>query len=159
MVIRLLMRFLLVPLGYFAAAVAATVVVLVAWWQFTDATMVGRPDNHDFAMLGFVIAGPILLIVMLVSILLPASIGILIAEGLAIRSWIFHVLNGVVSMWLGWQFFGDDAGTGTPFDQPTVVIAAGIAAGFAYWAVAGFSAGFYKPVFRSEVPPVPATTR
>src|SRR5258705_2830537 len=84
MVIRVLMRFLLVPLGYFAAAVAATVVVLVAWWQFTDATMVGRPDNHDFAMLGFVIAGPILLIVMLVSILLPASIGILIAEGFAI---------------------------------------------------------------------------
>ena len=159
-VIRLLMRFVLVPLGYFAAAVAATAVVLVGWWQFADATMGARPDNHDFAMLGLVIAGPILLMVMLGNILLPASIGILISEALALRSWVFHVLNGIVSAWLGWQFFGSETGTGMPLDQPLVVIAAGIVGGFAYWAVAGFSAGFYKPVFRSEAPPtVPATTR
>jgi hypothetical protein len=28
------------------------------------------------------------------------------------------------------------------------VIAAGLAGGLAYWAIAGFSAGFWKPVFR-----------
>jgi hypothetical protein len=157
--IRLLMRFLLVPLGYFAASIAATVVVLIAWWQFADATIGGYPDGPEYVLLGVVIGGPILLIVMLGLILLPASIGILITEAFAIRSWIFHVLNCVVSVWLGWQFSGDFAGTGTPFEQPLVVIAAGIAGGFAYWAVAGSTAGFYKPVFRRDPPAVPATTR
>ncbi len=159
MAIRLLMRFLLVPLGYFAASIAATLVVLIAWWNFADAGIDGQFDGPGFALLGFAIGGPILLYVMLVFILLPASIGILISESFAIRSWIFHVLNGVASTWVGWQFFGGDAGTGIPFEQPVVVIAAGIAGGFAYWAVAGFSAGFYKPVFRGPPPAVLATTR
>jgi hypothetical protein len=158
--IRLLMRFLLVPLGYLTASIAATIVVLIGWWQLTDAITGASPEGHEFAVLGFVIAGPILLTIMLVSLLLPASIGILISEAFAIRSWIFHVLNGVVSIWVGWQLFGGGVGTGIPLDQPLVVIAAGIAGGFAYWAVAGFSAGFYKPIFRRDSQPaVPATTR
>ena len=32
-------------------------------------------------------------------------------------------------------------------DAPLIVVGAGIAAGFAYWLVAGWSAGFWKPVF------------
>jgi len=95
-----------------------------------------------------------------VFVLLPASVGILISEAFAIRTWIFHVLNGVASAWLGAQMFGGVGGKNIPFDQPLVLVAAGIAGGFAYWAVAGFSAGFYKPVFRSPPPAtVPATTR
>jgi hypothetical protein len=154
------MRFLLVPLGYLAAAIAGTLVVLVASWQLVDMAIGDHPDGPAFALFGFVVGGPILLIFVLVFMLLPASIGILISEAFAIRSWIFHVLNGVVSAWLGWQLYGSVAARGIPFDQPLVVIAAGIAGGFAYWAVAGFSAGFYKPVFQREAPPtVPATTR
>jgi hypothetical protein len=38
--------------------------------------------------------------------------------------------------------------------DPIVVVGAGIAAGFVYWAIAGWSAGFWKPVFG---PPEPAT--
>jgi hypothetical protein len=92
--------------------------------------------------------------------LLPASVGILISEAFAIRSWIFHVLNGVASAWLGARMFGGVGGKDLPFDEPLVLVAAGIAGGFAYWAVAGFSAGFYKPIFRGNSPPaVPATTR
>ena len=33
-------------------------------------------------------------------------------------------------------------------NEPLPVIAAGLAGGLAYWAIAGFSAGFWKPVFR-----------
>ena len=158
--IRFLMRFLLVPLGYLAASIAGTLVVLAASWPIADMALGGHPDGPGFAILGLVIGGPILLIFVIVLWLLPASIGILISEAFAIRSWIFHVLNGVASAWLGWQLYGSVAGTGIPSDQPLVVIAAGIAGGFAYWAVAGFSAGFYKPIFRSNpAPTVPATTR
>jgi hypothetical protein len=159
-VIRLLMRFLLVPLGYFAASIAGTLVVLVASWQLVDMAISGHPDGPAYALLGFAIGGPVLLLFVIVLMLLPASIGILISEAFAIRSWIFHVLNGVASAWLGWQFYGTIAGKNMPFDRPLVLIAAGIAGGFAYWAVAGFSAGFYKPIFRRDPPPsVPATTQ
>ena len=157
--IRLLMRFLLVPLGYFAASIAGTLVVLIASWQLVDMAISGHPDGPAFAFLGFAIGGPVLLLFVIVLMLLPASIGILISEAFAIRSWIFHVLNGIASAWLGWQLYGSLADKGIPSDQPLVVVAAGIAGGFAYWAVAGFSAGFYKPIFRNNPPSVPATTR
>jgi len=157
--VRLLMRFILVPLGYLAASVAGTLVVLIASWQLVDLALSGHPDAPAYAFLGLAIGGPILLMFLLVIMLLPASIGILISEALAIRSWVFHVLNGVASAWLGWQLYGSIAVSDIPFNH-LVVVAAGIAGGFAYWAVAGFSAGFYKPIFRSDPPSsVPATSR
>ncbi len=154
------MRFILVPLGYLAAAIAGTLVVLVGAWQLVGTAFSGHPDGPAFALFGFVIGGPLLLLFVLVFMLQPASIGILISEAYANRSWIFHVLNGVASAWVGAQMFGGVGGKSMPFDEPLVLVAAGIAGGFAYWAVAGFSAGFYKPIFRSNSPPaVPATTR
>ena len=36
-----------------------------------------------------------------------------------------------------------------PLNEPQYVIAAGLAGGFAYWAVAGWTAGFWKPVYRA----------
>ena len=120
----------------------------------------GHPDAPAYVFLGLAIGGPILLLLVTVFVLLPASIGILISEAFAIRSWIFHVLNGVASAWLGCADVRRRGRQDIPFDQPLVLVAAGIAGGFAYWAVAGFSAGFYKPIFRSNPPPaVPATTR
>jgi hypothetical protein len=159
--IRFLMRFLLVPLGYCAASIAGTLVVLIGSWQLLDMAMSGHPDGPAYAFLGFAIGGPFLLLFIFVFMLLPASIGILISEAFAIRSWIFHVLNGIVSAWFGWQLFGSAFGPqlSPPSERPLMVIAAGIAGGFAYWAVAGFSAGFYKPIFRRDPSPtVPATT-
>ena len=37
-------------------------------------------------------------------------------------------------------------------NEPTYVFGAGLAGGFAYWAVAGWSAGFWKPVFARPLP-------
>ena len=82
-VIRLLVRFLLVPLGYLAAGIAATIIVLIAWWQFADANMAPQPDGPDFAVLGLVIGGPLLFIVVLTYILVPIAIGILVSEAFA----------------------------------------------------------------------------
>ena len=72
----------------------------------------------------------------------------LISEGFAIRSWMFHALNGAVTAWIGWSLFGYVDDTHVSINDPLAVTAAGLAGGFAYWLIAGWSAGFWKPVFR-----------
>ena len=78
---------------------------------------------------------------------LPGAIGILISEAFAIRSWIFHALNGAIAAWLGWQMLAPIDESGVPLNETSFVFGAGLAGGFAYWAVAGWSAGFWKPLF------------
>src|SRR6266699_4859955 len=143
---RLLLRFALVPLGYFAAVVVATLVIVLGSWKLGAAA--AHPDTQAFAIFGFVFAAPVLLIMLLSLMWLPAAIGILISEAFAIRSFLFHAGNGAVSAFIGWNLFGYIDDTRVPLNEPLPVIAAGLAGGLAYWAVAGFSAGFWKPVFR-----------
>ena len=158
--LRLLLRFVLVPLGFLAAAIAGTLVIVGATWGLVESATGGHPDGPVYALYGFAIGGPIMLVFVIVFMFLPASLGILISEAFAIRSWMFHAFNGVVSAWLGWQLYDAAASKGLPIDRPMIVIAAGLAGGFAYWGVAGFSAGFWKPVFRRDAAPaVPATSR
>jgi len=143
---RLLLRFVLVPLGYFVAVVVATLVIVFGSWRLGQAA--AHPDTQAFAIFGFVFAAPVLLVMLLSLMWLPAAIGILISETFAIRSFLFHAGNGAVSALLGWNLFGYIDETGIPLNEPLAVIAAGRAGGLAYWAIAGFSAGFWKPVFR-----------
>src|SRR5690606_37840633 len=81
----------------------------------------------------------------------------------AFRSWWYHACNGALSAWIGLTSLVQ---AGEPYDfygEPLIVVGAGIAAGFAYWLVAGWSAGFWKPVFApsqaaspfSSAPPEP----
>ena len=147
--LRLLMRLLLVPLGILAAGAAATLVVVIGNWRMiVDAA--GANVSPDEVMTFAVIAFPfiIALYVVVAALVVPlACIGVLISEAFAIRSWIFHALNGALSTWVGWfllEQFREQ--TKIPLEQG-LMIAAGIAGGFAYWLVAGSSAGFWKPVF------------
>ena len=152
---RLLLRFLLVPLGYFAAVLAGTLVILFGSWNIGE-TM-AHSDVDTIAAFGSLFAAPILLVLLLSVMWLPGSIGILISEAFAIRSWMFHVANGAASAWIGWSLFGYVDASRVPINGPLAVIAAGLAAGLAYWLVAGWSAGFWKPVFRSAaIPSQPA---
>jgi hypothetical protein len=143
---RLLLRFVLVPLGYFVAVVVATLVIVLGSWRLGQAA--AHPDTQVFAIFDFVFAAPVLLVMLLSLMWLPAAIGILISETFAIRSFLFHAGNGAVSALIGWNLFGYIDETGIPLNEPLAVIAAGLAGGLAYWAIAGFSAGFWKPVFR-----------
>ena len=158
---RLLMRLLLVPLGAGFAVCAAVLVTIVAHWNRFDALLAANPDAGDDWMLAVMFAGPAIALVISVSamaMLLPAAIGVLISEAFAIRSWIFHAANGAISAWIGQATMVEMHKPYDFYSDPLIVIGAGIAAGFAYWAVAGWSAGFWKPVFtRSEArtaPPV-----
>ncbi len=155
-VARLLLRFILVPLGYVAAVIAGTLVILFGSWHTGDVAAAADPDRQAIMLFGFAFAGPILLVTLMSVRWLPGSIGVLIAEAFAIRSWMFHVGNGAVSAWIGWQLFGYIDDSRVPLNGPLAVLAAGLAGGFAYWAVAGWSAGFWKPVFRRD--PLPAAS-
>jgi hypothetical protein len=153
--VRLLVRFILVPLGYLAAVLAGSCVILFGSWKAGTLMLSGDPDAATAGLFGAIIAGPILFVLLLGSMWLPGSIGILISEAFAIRSWIFHAINGAISAWVGWEMFSAFDRSDLPMNEPRYVIAAGLAGGFAYWAVAGWSAGFWKPVFGRPAPDAP----
>jgi hypothetical protein len=143
---RLLLRFVIVPLGYFAGVLAGTLVILFGSWKIGQIDSF-EADARAIAIYGYAFAAPVLLVVLLSVMWLPTAIGILLAEVFALRSWMFHAGNGAVSAWVAWNLFGSIDQSGIPLNQPLAVIAAGLAGGLAYWAVAGWNAGFWKPLF------------
>ena len=125
---HLLLRFILVPLGYFAGVLAGTLVILFGSWK------IGRADAldgeaHAIAVYGYVFAAPVLLVVLLSVMWLPTAIGVLLAETFALRSWMFHAGNGVASAWIAWNLFGYMDASHVALNQPGAVIAAGLAGG------------------------------
>ena len=146
---RLLLRFLLVPLGYIAAVIAGACVILIGEWRIGTLFESSRTEE---ATLGFVVAivtTVTVLFVLMMLMWLVAAVGILFSEAFAIRSWMFHVGNGVVSALLGAQMFAPSGDATAVAGDPFYTVAAGLAAGLAYWVVAGSTAGFFKPILRS----------
>ncbi|HLH89508.1 MAG TPA: hypothetical protein VKX28_13735 [Xanthobacteraceae bacterium] len=156
---RFILRVLLVPLGASLAIVVAATVIVVAHWGDFIALMQSRPDVEGYWLLVVVIIGPALAILLAFGVaftVLPASVGVLISEAFAIRSWIFHIANGGLSAWIGWILMADLPKDYHFLAEPKVIVAAGLAAGAAYWLIAGWSAGFWKPVFApAQLPPPP----
>ena len=146
-VIRFILRFLLVPLAASTAICVAMLFVLTAQWNRFVALAGSNPAPPDDALAMLLIAPALVLSAAAIAMLAPAALGALIAEAFAIRSWMFHVANGALSVWLGWIAMEDVRKPYEVFDQPLIMVGAGIAAGFAYWAIAGWNAGFWKPVF------------
>jgi hypothetical protein len=147
---RFLMRLLLVPLGAGVAIVVAVFVVIFAHWNRFSELLATDPSNADSLLIALIVAGPALVLLLsftAVAMLLPALLGVLISEAFAIRSWMFHAANGGLSAFAGWGALADFREHYKFYDQPLIVVGAGIAAGLAYWAIAGWSAGFWKPVF------------
>jgi len=158
---RLLLRLIVVSLGTAVAIIAGIAVACFANWKgFIDMAGI-PPDSHVAAEL--VLAGAMVFILIRATfvMLMPAVIGILVAETFAIRSWIFHALNGAVSIWVGWGAAMGDARVRSEFyDDPLTILATGLAAGFVYWVIAGSSAGVMKPARASPSGPAPgAATR
>ncbi|MEP9349633.1 hypothetical protein [Xanthobacter sp. KR7-225] len=146
---RLLLRFLLVPLGYLAAVVAGACVILIGEWRIGTLFTAADPGAQAMGVMVAIITTVTVLVLLLSLMWLVAAVGILFSEAFAVRSWIFHAGNGVVSAWIGAQFFAPSDGSALVTSDPFYVVAAGLAAGLAYWLVAGSSAGFYKPILPS----------
>ena len=154
--LRLLLRFIVVPLGVLVGMFATMIVVLIGFWQLS-AKLANFTDAEASAMVELFATGAMGLILVVGCMWIVAAIGILFSEGFGIRSWIFHAANGAVSAWIGSQIFSPYADSPMPFDGITYVLAAGLAGGLSYWLVAGWSAGFWKPVFTTTVRTVVVT--
>jgi hypothetical protein len=79
---RLLLRLVLVPLGYFAGVLAGTLVILLGSWKIGQDALGSRA--HAIAVYGYVFAAPVLLVILLSVMWLPAAIGVLLAETVAV---------------------------------------------------------------------------
>ena len=146
--VRFLFRLLLVPLAASVAICVAMLFIIVAHWNRFVAMAESNPAPPDDAMFMLLLIAPALVMSAAgIALLAPAAVGALIAEAFAIRSWVYHIANGGLSAWIGWLAMEDVRKPYEFFNEPLIVTGAGIAAGFAYWAVAGWSAGFWKPVF------------
>ena len=152
-VLRLILRLFLVPLGGVVAVTVAMILLVVAHWHEFAALADARPDEQGYWLLAFVLAGPVLAFLLSLAValtLLAAAVGVLISEAFAIRSWIYHAANGGLAAWIGWSLMQDTQNDYRFLAEPKILVAAGLAGGLAYWVVAGSTAGFWKPVFRSE---------
>ena len=150
---RLLLRLIVVPIGAALAVYAATAVSFAANWDRFVGLVHGSADTFPMADIAVGALMALVFSYATLTMLLPAFVGILIAEAFAIRSWIFHALNGALSIWVGWAMLGNGWDRHEFYDNPLAVLAAGIAAGFVYWAVAGWSAGVMKPDRPGAAPP------
>lgn len=143
--LRLLLRLLLVPTGVVAGMLATMAVVLFGYWRIGD-LLAGNTEVQAVALFDALAAASYLLMMVVMAMWAVALIGILFAEAFAVRSWIFHVANGALSAWLAASVFAPYAQAPVPFDGDLYIVAAGLAGGLAYWLVAGWSAGFWKPL-------------
>jgi hypothetical protein len=146
---RLLLRLVLVPLAAIMALAAAGAMLVVTQRNAFHAVLAADPQAQQDYVFALMVAGPLLVSLMSTwahYTFVPALAGVLIAETFAIRSWMFHVGNGALSALLGWTLTRELRGEHHFFGNPTILVAAGIAAGFAYWLIAGWTAGFWKPV-------------
>jgi hypothetical protein len=153
--IRLFLRFILVPLGATAAVAAGTAVILIAHHDALVTLFEAAPQVQEDYFISLVFAGPLLVVLLSIwafHMFVPAMIGVAIAETLAVRSWVYHAANGAVAAWLGWALTRDIREEYRFLTEPKILIAAGLLAGLAYWVVAGWTAGFWKPVGRLRGP-------
>jgi hypothetical protein len=154
-VIRLLLRFILVPLGAAVALAAAAAVIVIAHRNALVAVLDADPQAQQDYFIALLFGGPLLALLLSIwafYVLVPAAIGILISEAFAIRSWIFHAANGGLSAWLGWALTQDIRDEYRFLTEPGMLVAAGLLAGLAYWLVSGCTAGCWKPLRSTHRP-------
>ena len=142
---RLILRLLVVPLGVVVAIVVGVAFILVAEHNAWRAILEANPDAWIDYAVAFLEGGPgaVPLVPFMLYSCVPAFAGVLVAESFAIRSWVFHAGNGGICAAIGW-ILSQGTGDRYVFVAPQIAVAAGLVAGFAYWIIAGRTAGLRK---------------
>ncbi|KZM50661.1 translation initiation factor IF-3 [Labrenzia sp. OB1] len=127
-------QFLRIVCGFVLAVIACG--LFLAWGFFR----VTHPDQDPVAFAAMTGSGLVGASVIGGTVLVPAAVLIVIAEGVRLRSFIFHVAAAGGIAFLVWTL---GAGSGTSDWRPgsAVVLAAGFLAGAVYWLIAGRTSG------------------
>jgi len=152
---RLILRLIVVSLGAFVAIYVGSAVACVANWNRFLTLHDVPPDSHIAIRIIIAVVMAFVLSYATLIMLTPATIGIAIAETFTIRSWIFHTLNGGISIWVGWVTLGRGRDFSEFYDNPLAIVATGLSAGFVYWLIAGWNAGVVKPAPAAAPPAAP----
>ncbi len=158
-VFRLILRFLLIPVGVLAAILTGTVVILFGQWRIGAIADQELEPEAFIAVVQALFTGTFLVTFLVCVMWLVALVGVLFSETFAVRSWMFHAGNGAVSAFIGARLFPSVSGETAPLAEPLYLLAAGLAGGLIYWLIAGWSAGFWKPMrpadplHRTPLPP------
>ena len=72
---RLLLRVVLVPLGYFVAVIIGTLVIVFGSWKLGQSA--ADPNAQVTAVFGFVFAAPVLVVMLLSVMWLPGAIAVM----------------------------------------------------------------------------------
>src|SRR5260370_18382547 len=140
--IRLLLRFILVPLGTALALAAATAVIVIAHRNALLAVLDADPQAQQDYFIALLFGGPLLALLLSVwafYTFVPAAIGILISEALAIRSWMFHTANGWPPAWLLGAPAPDTPAEDLVLPAPRIPLAPGLFPALSDLIVAGFA--------------------
>src|SRR5713226_4144044 len=124
--IRLFLRFILVPLGAAAAIAAGMAVIVIAHHKALVALIEASPQAQQDYFIALVFAGPLLALLLSIwafHVFVPAMIGVVISEALALRSWIYHTANGGISAWIGWALTQDIQEEYRFLTEPKILIA------------------------------------
>ncbi len=154
-VFRLMLRLLLIPVGVLAAILTGTAVILFGQWRIGAIADQALEPEAFIAVVQALFTGTFLITFLVCVIWLVGLVGVLFSETFAVRSWIFHAGNGAVSAFIGARLFPSVSGETAPLAEPLYLLAAGLAGGLVFWLIAGWSAGFWKPM--RALAPVPRT--
>ncbi len=146
---HLLMRLTLISLGLAFAVIAGSAVAAyglavaarpaVSSMWIADAGLALAARNPPFMILVAASLAQVL------TIWKVALVGIVASEIFEIRSWMFQAANGAASAFLASHLYGLGLAEGLAFVSPDNMLTAGLVGGTAYWAVAGYTAGFREP--------------
>lgn len=149
-VFRLLLRVLLIPVGVLAAILTGSAIILFGQWRIGAIADQALEPEAFIAVVQALFTGTFLVTFLVCVMWLVALVGVLFSETFAVRSWMFHAANGAVSAFIGARLFPGVSGETAPLAEPLYLLAAGLAGGLVYWLIAGWSAGFWKPMRRSD---------
>jgi len=137
-----LLRVLLVPLGYAAGLVAGLIVLAAGAWRWGGELLTRGNEEAVVSVVGALMAAPFALAVGAFAVTVAALVGILLAEAFTLRSWLYHALVGAVAALVGrWFLLAPQATAGPGPVRPELVVAAGLAGGLVYWLIAGRTSG------------------
>ena len=135
-------RLILIPIAFILAAVVSVAIVMTLGLEHVTRAMQGTEPGFDEAgaIVSMLFEGVVLASGLTV---LPALATVIVGEVARIRSWLYYVVGGGLSLAL--IPFLAELGTGAAFQMPQAVVwqvlaTAGFCGGLVYWLLAGRNA-------------------